>query len=190
MPASSSRSRSTMACSGCPVASSCSASGSALSHAAYSAWSLSSVATAACHCCARLARRIGRAGIAFKVHEALSYGLPVVSSMRLSNQLAHTGESNGAVIPATVNDCGRAFPAACTSLLSDDRRWHRAGLDYIMRCCAPSALADAVCGLIWELRHLRNGGERPNPHEKIRGSTPTEWCRRDPFSFWSDDCKE
>ena len=62
MPASSSRSRSTIACNASPVAPSCSASGSASSHAAYSDCSLSNVATAACHCCGRLARQIGRGG--------------------------------------------------------------------------------------------------------------------------------
>jgi hypothetical protein len=51
MPASSSRSRSAIACSASPVAPSRNASGSASSHAAYSAWNRRSVATAECHCC-------------------------------------------------------------------------------------------------------------------------------------------
>ena len=61
MQASSSRSRSTMACNVSPVAPSRNASGSASSHAAYSACSLRGVATAARHCCGRLARRPRRA---------------------------------------------------------------------------------------------------------------------------------
>ena len=35
------------------------------------------------------------AGIPFKVHEALSYGLPVVGSRLISEQLAHDGKTVG-----------------------------------------------------------------------------------------------
>jgi predicted metal-binding protein len=58
MLASSSRSKSTIACKPSPVAPSRNTSGSASSQAAYSACSLSSVATAACHCCGRLATEV------------------------------------------------------------------------------------------------------------------------------------
>jgi GT2 family glycosyltransferase len=100
------------------------------------------------------------AGIPFKVQEALSHGLPVVSSLLLQDQLAHTGRLNNAVVPATVNDGGRGFAEACLRLLSDDQLWqnqHQLGLDYIARCCAPTRLSEMVHGLVRELRDLQKG---------------------------------
>jgi GT2 family glycosyltransferase/glycosyltransferase involved in cell wall biosynthesis len=103
------------------------------------------------------------AGIPFKVHEALSYGLPVVSSSLLQDQLAHTGTFDSAVMAATVNDNGHGFSEACLRLLSDDWLWehqHQSGLDYIARCCAPARLLELVRGLVRDLSNLRNGGQR------------------------------
>jgi GT2 family glycosyltransferase len=102
------------------------------------------------------------AGIPFKVHEALSYGLPVVSSSLLQDQLAHTGSFDGVVMAATVNDKGHGFSEACLRLLSDDCRWRcqrHSGLDYIARCCAPARLAELVHGLVRDLSDIRNGGQ-------------------------------
>ena len=103
------------------------------------------------------------AGIPFKVHEALSYGLPVVSSSLLQDQLAHTGKFDSAVMAATVNDKGSGFSDACLRMLSDDWLWQRqrlAGLDYIARCCAPAYLSGVVRRLVGDLCTLRNGGRR------------------------------
>jgi GT2 family glycosyltransferase len=100
------------------------------------------------------------AGIPFKVHEALSYGLPVVSSRLLHDQLAHTGTFD-AVMAATVNDKGHDFSDACLRLLSDDWLWQcqsQAGLDYIARCCSPNQLSELVHGLVKDLSDLRSGG--------------------------------
>jgi GT2 family glycosyltransferase len=99
------------------------------------------------------------AGIPHKVHEALSYGLPVVSSMLLRDQLAHTEKFESAVVAATVNDEGRDFADACLRLLSEDWLWQRqyqAGLDYITRSCAPARLSELVNGLVRDLRDPRD----------------------------------
>jgi GT2 family glycosyltransferase len=107
------------------------------------------------------------AGIPFKVHEALSYGLPVVSSCLLQDQLAHTGTLHSAVMAATVNDKGHGFSDACLRLLSDDWLWQcqrQAGLDYIARCCSPTQLSELVHGLAQDLRNGRTASnfERRN----------------------------
>jgi GT2 family glycosyltransferase len=91
------------------------------------------------------------AGIPFKVHEALSYGLPVVSSRLIAEQLAEDGRIMGELAPATVQDDGREFADACLQLLVDNDLWRKkqqASLAYMESNCAPSALDAAIEKLI------------------------------------------
>lgn len=95
------------------------------------------------------------AGIPFKVHEALSYGLPVVSSLLIADQLANDADQAGGVLPATVKDDGQAFARACLQLLSDDALWREqreAALAYVKSCCALTDLGSAIDMLLGELR--------------------------------------
>jgi O-antigen biosynthesis protein len=94
------------------------------------------------------------AGIPFKVQEALSYGVPAVTSLLIAEQLAYTGECTDVLCAATVNDSGTAFAEACLRLLTDDALWtekHRAALAYTERCCAPSRLHRATEELLCDL---------------------------------------
>jgi FkbM family methyltransferase len=80
------------------------------------------------------------AGIPFKVHEAFSYGLPVVCSRLLHEQLACDGKFDQVVSKATVYDDGSEFANACLELLRDDELWLRrrqAALAYIADTCSP-----------------------------------------------------
>jgi lipopolysaccharide biosynthesis protein/GT2 family glycosyltransferase len=96
------------------------------------------------------------AGIPFKVQEALSYGLPAVTSRLIQDQLRYAGDGcTDALLAATVNDGGREFADACLQLLTDDALWlekHEAALVYIRRHCAQTLLRDAVSGLLNEVR--------------------------------------
>jgi glycosyltransferase involved in cell wall biosynthesis len=87
------------------------------------------------------------AGIPFKVHEALSYGVPTVVSLLINEQLAHPGEFDDPLLAATVNDGGQAFAEACLRLLTDDGLWrrkHAAALRFVARFCPPSLLRDTI----------------------------------------------
>jgi O-antigen biosynthesis protein len=98
------------------------------------------------------------AGVPFKVHEAFSYGLPVVSSRLISEQLGHGGTDTNALLAATVNDDGQEFAAACLKLLSDDDLWlekREAGVAHIKSSCAPSILGAAIATLLSQV------GQRP-----------------------------
>jgi glycosyltransferase involved in cell wall biosynthesis len=94
------------------------------------------------------------AGIPFKVDEALSYGLPVVCSALLSEQLGFAGDFPEMVISTTVNDDGTQMAGACLRLLTGDRLWldkRQKGIDYIRRFCAPTLLHEAITKLMAEL---------------------------------------
>jgi O-antigen biosynthesis protein len=98
------------------------------------------------------------AGVPFKVHEAFSYGLPVVGSRLIGEQLAHGGKETDALLAATVNDDGEEFAGACLALLNDDQLWlekHEAAIAYINTFCAPSALRGVIDTLLSQL------GQRP-----------------------------
>ena len=87
------------------------------------------------------------AGIPFKVHEALSYGLPVVASRLIAEQLTHAGAGIDGLLSATVNDDGEAFAEACLRLLTEDGLWrckHKAALAFVRRSCAPALLKDTI----------------------------------------------
>jgi GT2 family glycosyltransferase len=94
------------------------------------------------------------AGIPFKVHEAFSYGLPVVGSRLISEQIG--GEGNlGGLLPASVRDDGQEFANACLRLLTDDDLWiekQHAALCYMEYFCAPSALDLAIGELLSKTR--------------------------------------
>ena len=94
------------------------------------------------------------AGVPFKVHKSLSYGLPVVSSRLVAEQLKHDGKAAGGLSAATVKDDGKEFADACIRLLHDDNFWletQEAALAHMESCCAPSALDATVQELIREL---------------------------------------
>jgi len=94
------------------------------------------------------------AGIPFKVHEALSYGLPAVVSQLIDEQLSHTTEYDNPVLAATVNDDGKMFYEACLQLLTDDELWlrkHKAALAFVIRFCAPGLLTDTIDALLHEI---------------------------------------
>ncbi len=96
------------------------------------------------------------AGIPFKVHEALSYGLPVVSSRLIAEQLTHEGKVDG-LLSATVRDDGSEFSSACLRLLIDDDLWREkreAGLTHMKSYSASSSLDAAISSLV---RSLRDG---------------------------------
>ena len=91
------------------------------------------------------------AGVPFKVHESFSYGLPVVSSRLIGEQLVHGGKETNALLTATVNDDGQEFANACLKLLSNDELWldqSQTALAYIKMLCAPSALRAAIQTLL------------------------------------------
>lgn len=96
------------------------------------------------------------AGIPLKVQEALSYGLPVVTSRLLQDQLRYAGSGCAdALLAATVTDDGQEFADACLRLLTDDALWlekHEAALAYVRRCCAQPLLRDAIIALLADLR--------------------------------------
>jgi GT2 family glycosyltransferase/capsular polysaccharide biosynthesis protein len=97
------------------------------------------------------------AGIPFKVQEALSYGVPTVTSCLIAEQLAYTGDCAGAICAATVKDGGAAFAKACLRLLTEDAFWtekHMAALAYTAQHCTPSALHRATEELLRELRPI------------------------------------
>jgi glycosyltransferase involved in cell wall biosynthesis len=96
------------------------------------------------------------AGIPFKVQEALSYGVPVVCSRLLHEQLRHTEDFGDVGAVATVADDGEEFAEQCLSLLADDELWRaesQAGIAYVRRTCAPSLLATLIRKLIDELSY-------------------------------------
>jgi GT2 family glycosyltransferase len=92
------------------------------------------------------------AGIPFKVHEAFSYGLPVVCSRLISEQVARNGEVDG-LISASVRDDGTEFAEASLRMLTDDDLWvekRKGALEYIGRYCAPSNLNSNIAALFAE----------------------------------------
>ena len=116
------------------------------------------------------------AGVPFKVHEALSYGLPVVSSRLIGEQLAHGGNGIGGVQPATVKDDGREFADACLQLLEDDDLWlerQAAAIAHMESHCGPSALSEAVSALLRELRERPPGTFRM--HGQNRAIDLQQW---------------
>ena len=64
------------------------------------------------------------AGVPFKVHEAFSYGLPVVGSKLINEQITCNGDSGG-LVAASVQDDGQQFAGSCLELLTDDELWVR-----------------------------------------------------------------
>jgi O-antigen biosynthesis protein len=95
------------------------------------------------------------AGVPFKVHEALSYGLPVVGSRLIAEQLLADDETSPGLMPATVVDDGQEFAESCLTLLTDDKLWHekqRVALKYMRSVCAPSRLDDALGELLSQIR--------------------------------------
>ncbi len=105
------------------------------------------------------------AGIPFKVHEAWSYGLPVVASTLLGEQLAATGDLGGALLAATVRDDGEEFAAACLRVLTDDALWtgmRGAAIGYLERTCAPALLKKSVAMLLdkYRIAHMADTVER------------------------------
>jgi len=113
------------------------------------------------------------AGVPFKVHEALSYGLPVVSSRLISEQLAHHGKAVGGLLQATVKDGGREFAEACRRLLNDDNLWleeQEGALAHMESRCAPSALDATVEALIGELKAKSVGAAVSRRQDRTSGS--------------------
>jgi capsular polysaccharide biosynthesis protein/GT2 family glycosyltransferase len=122
------------------------------------------------------------AGLPFKVGEALSYGLPVVSSVLVSEQLAQDGKTIGGVAAATVRDDGKAFAEACLRLLEDDDLWlemQREAVKHMETCCAPSALGAAIDALLRELRETPRAAVDPErdlrSHDESRTINLEEW---------------
>ncbi len=98
------------------------------------------------------------AGLPFKVHEAMSYGLPVACSKLLYEQLAASGKGDAVALAATVRDDGREFAEACLRLLSDDALWSRqreAALAHIREFCSPDLLSAQVRDLMGGLGFWR-----------------------------------
>jgi O-antigen biosynthesis protein len=105
------------------------------------------------------------AGIPFKVHEAWSYGLPVVASKLLREQLAATGDLGGSLLAATVRDDGEEFAAACLRVITDDELWTEmrgAAIRYIERTCAPALLSKSVARLLdkYRIAHMADTVDR------------------------------
>src|SRR5271165_47970 len=122
------------------------------------------------------------AGIPFKVHEALSYGLPVVSSRLIADQLANDGEIVSGVSSATVKDGGQEFTDACVQLLSDDALWseqQEAALAHVKAFCPRTALVPAIDALLGELRErpaeVRALGLGPFSHVQKRLIDLEDW---------------
>lgn len=95
------------------------------------------------------------AGIPLKVYEAFSYGLPVVGSRLISEQVRDDIDGFGGLVPATVRDDGQEFARACLELLQNGTLWlekHDAALAYVKSLCAPSRLQKAINALASDIR--------------------------------------
>jgi O-antigen biosynthesis protein len=85
------------------------------------------------------------AGIPWKVHEAMSYGLPVVISQLLRSQLVPAGEGMAPICLAATT--AEQFVRRILRCYTDARTWEElrnGGIQYVAAVCAPSRFAETV----------------------------------------------
>jgi len=81
------------------------------------------------------------AGIPHKIHEAAAYGLPVVATSMLANQLEWTDRELG------IADDAESFASRCCELYTDPEKWlsrRNAALERVKTDCYPETFESSM----------------------------------------------